>query len=100
MSKPKKRHNIPPARGLPSGWSTSDTEEIERRRTRAVNEAIRVEPQNREDEFFGIYRSHSGSGKSYRVEIRSLAEPINSCDCPDHQINGLGTCKHIEALLV
>ena len=100
MSKPKKRHNIPPARGLPSGWSTSDTDEIERRRTRAVNEAIRVEPQNREDEFFGIYRIHSGSGRSYRVEIRSLAEPINSCDCPDHRINGLGTCKHIEALLV
>ena len=37
--------------------------------------------------------------QTYRVEIRSLAEPINSCNCPDHRINGLGTCKHIEALV-
>lgn len=99
MSKPKKRRNHLPSHVLPPGWSTSDTDEIERRRTRGVNEAIRVEPQNPEDKFFGIYRIHSGSGRSYRVEIRSLSEPINSCDCPDHRINGLGTCKHIEALL-
>ena len=100
MSKPKKRRNNPSAHVLPPGWSTSDTDEIERRRMRGVNEAIRVEPQTADDEFFGIYRIKSGSGRSYRVEIRSLAEPINSCDCPDHRINGLGTCKHIEALLL
>ena len=52
-----------------------------------------------DDVFFGVYRTHSGSGQSYCVEIRSLAEPINSCNCPDHHINGLGTCKHIEATL-
>ena len=52
-----------------------------------------------DDVFFGVYRTHSGSGQSYGVEIRSLAEPINSCNCPDHRINGLGTCKHIEATL-
>jgi hypothetical protein len=52
-----------------------------------------------DDVFFGVYRAHSGSGQSYCVEIRSLAEPINSCNCPDHHINGLGTCKHIEATL-
>jgi hypothetical protein len=100
MSKPKKRRNHLPPRVLPPGWSTSDTDEIERRRMRGVNEAIRVEPQTPDDEFFGIYRIISDSGRKYRVEIRSLAEPINSCDCPDHRINGLGTCKHIEALLV
>jgi hypothetical protein len=41
----------------------------------------------------------SDTGQIYHIEIRSLAEPINSCDCPDHRINGLGTCKHIEATL-
>jgi hypothetical protein len=99
MSKPKKRRSNSPAGALPSGWSTSDADEIERRRLRGVNEAIRVESQTPDDEFFGFYRIQSGNGRNYRVEIRSLTEPINSCDCPDHRINGLGTCKHIEALL-
>jgi hypothetical protein len=80
MSKPKQRRNNSPARVMPPGWSTSDTDEIERRRMRGVNEAIRIESQTPNDEFFGIYRIHSSSGRHYRVEIRSLAEPINSCD--------------------
>jgi hypothetical protein len=24
---------------------------------------------------------------------------MNSCACPDYRVNGLGTCKHIEAVL-
>jgi len=99
MSRPKKSRNNPPPRALSSGWSTSDADEIERRRMRGVNEAIQVECQTPDDEFFGFYRVRSDTDRNYRVEIRSLAEPINSCDCPDHRINGLGTCKHIEALL-
>jgi len=66
---------------------------------RGVNETIRVESQTTDDEFFGLYRIYSDTGRYYCVEIRSLIEPINSCDCPDHRINGLGTCKHVEALL-
>jgi len=89
----------PPPRTLSLSWSTSDADEIERRRMRGVNETIHVESQTPDDEFFGLYRIHSGTGRYYCVEIRSLAEPINSCDCPDHRINGLGTCKHVEALL-
>jgi len=84
----------------PSGWSTSDADEIERRRLRGLNEALRIEPQTPDAGFFGSYRVHSGEGQRYRVEIRSLSEPINSCDCPDHRINGLGTCKHVEATLL
>jgi hypothetical protein len=99
MSKTKQRSNNAPKRARPSGWSTSDADEIERRRLRGINEAIRVEFQTQDSDFFGIYRTHSVGGQAYRVEIRSLAEPINSCDCPDHCVNGLGTCKHIEATL-
>jgi len=99
MPKTKKRKSTPQRRARPSGWSTSDADEIERRRLRGLNEAIRVESQTPDDVFFGVYRAHSGSGQAYRVEIRSLADPINSCDCPDHRTNGLGTCKHIEATL-
>jgi len=99
MSKTKKYRKNPQRRARPSGWSTSDADEIERRRLRGVNEAIRIESLTLDDVFFGVYRIHSGSGQAYCVEIRSLAEPINSCDCPDHRVNGLGTCKHIEATL-
>jgi ERCC4-related helicase len=99
MSKTKQRTKKSQKRAKPFGWSTSDADEIERRRLRGVNEAIRIESQTPDDEFYGCYSTHSGSGQAYSVEIRSLAEPINSCDCPDHRINGLGTCKHIEATL-
>lgn len=99
MSKTKKRPENPQKRAVVSGWSTSDADEIERRRLRGANEAIRIKARVQNSDFFGIYRTHSAAGQRYRVEIRSLAEPINSCDCPDHRINGLGTCKHIEATL-
>ncbi len=100
MPKTNKRRNKPATPSLPSGWSTSDVDEIERRRSRGVNETIRIEPQTPNDGFFGCYRNRSVSGRDYHVEIRSLSEPVNSCNCPDHRINGLGTCKHIEATLL
>ena len=99
MSKTKKCSNNAQRRARPTGWLTSDADEIERRRLRGVNETIRIELQTTDDAFFGIFQTHSDSGQAYRVEIRSLSEPINSCDCPDHRVNGLGTCKHIEATL-
>jgi ERCC4-related helicase len=100
MSKTKKQREKPQQRARPSGWSTSDADEIERRRLRGHNETLRIEPQSPDAGFFACYRVRSGDGQRYRVEIRSLSEPINSCDCPDHRINGLGTCKHIEATLL
>ena len=81
------------------GWLTSDEDEIERRRLRGRNEAIRIEALEPDQEFFGAFLARSDNRKSYHVEIRSLGEHSNSCDCPDHRINGLGTCKHIEATL-
>jgi len=99
MPKTKQARKRPHKRPQPTGWATSDADEIERRRVRGVNEAIRIEARTPEAGFFGGYRARSGGGQAYRVEIRSLSEPVNSCDCPDHRVNGLGTCKHIEAAL-
>jgi len=48
---------------------------------------------------FGTFRTGSEGGGAYEVEVRSLAERDNSCGCPDFQVNGLGTCKHVEAVL-
>jgi len=99
MPKKKKRMKNTHRRPRPTGWLTSDADEIERRRLRGASESFQIEPQAGGDEFFGVYRIRPDSGQTYHLEIRSLAEPINSCDCPDHRINGLGTCKHIEATL-
>lgn len=44
-------------------------------------------------------RSSTHWQRGYRVQIRSLNERINYCNCPDLASNQLGTCKHIEAVL-
>lgn len=99
MTRSRKRIRKSPNHTRFSGWSTSDADEIERRKLRGIDKAIRIQPLSQTDAFFGTFQARSNGGQTYRVEIRSLAEHINSCDCPDHRINGLGTCKHIEATL-
>ena len=99
MTTPKKRTRKTQKRPRFTGWSTSDADEIERRRLRGREEAIRIEPLDRADAFYGAFLAQSNGGHAYRVEIRSLTGHINSCDCPDHRVIGLGTCKHIEATL-
>jgi len=99
MPNTRKRKKYPHRQPGSTGWFTTDGDEIERRRLRGANESFRVEPQAQGHDFFDDYRIQSDNGQTYRVEIRSLFELINSCDCPDHRINGLGTCKHIEAVL-
>ena len=94
----KKRAGKQQSRPRFTGWLTSDADEIERRRQRGRNEAVRI-IQKPADAFFGAFEIRAEGGRNYHVEIRSLREHINTCDCPDHRINGLGTCKHIEATL-
>lgn len=83
------------------GWDTTDEDEIARRRLRAIQEQMTVKSLEPELEFFANYLVQSESGSAYRVEIRSLDENfrINSCECSDFDVNKLGTCKHIEAVL-
>lgn len=85
------------------GWLSSDEEEIERRQQRGLEETFRIESLEPEHTFFGTFRVFSSAGTTYSVEILSLNQALdqrhNLCDCPDHQVNGLGTCKHIEAVL-
>jgi superfamily II DNA or RNA helicase len=81
------------------GWRTTDQEEIERRRQRAATEPLTVEALEPDHRVFGTFRVGSETGGAYEVEIRSFSRRDNSCGCPDHQVNGLGTCKHVEAVL-
>jgi superfamily II DNA or RNA helicase len=87
------------SRSQSKGWLSTDEEEIERRRQRAASEPLGIEALEPEHPVFGTFRVSSEAGTSYEVEIRSLPERENSCGCPDHQVNGLGTCKHVEAVL-
>ncbi|MES1211236.1 MAG: SNF2-related protein, partial [Acidobacteriota bacterium] len=82
-----------------TGWLSTDEEEIERRRHRAAAEPFGIVALEPEHPVFGTFRVSSEAGTAYDVEIRSLAERLSSCGCPDHQVNGLGTCKHVEAVL-
>ena len=86
---------LPPA----DDWRTSDQDEINRRRLRAQEEAPAV--TNRDERFpiFSDFEVHSPSGVTYAVEVRDLRGRKFGCECVDFRVNGLGTCKHVEAVL-
>lgn len=83
----------------PLGWDTSDEHEIELRRWRGRTEITTVEAMEPGHPMFGTFRTWSESGTVYEVEIRALGGLENACGCIDHQVNGLGTCKHVEGVL-
>ncbi|MEJ7683672.1 MAG: DEAD/DEAH box helicase [Segetibacter sp.] len=47
---------------------------------------------------YNVYSHHSKN--SYKVAIRSADNSLNFCTCPDFKTNQLGTCKHVEAVLL
>ena len=83
-------------------WSTTDEEEVVRRRERAAAEAMKIAAVDVSGGF-GLYEvSHPAADRRtavYHVELRSLDDQVNTCDCPDFAKNGLGTCKHVERAL-
>src|SRR5882724_205065 len=81
-------------------WRTTDQDEINRRRARAQNEEFRITNTNSRHPIFSNFRVSSGSGLTYSVEVRDIRSQQFSCDCVDFRVNGLGTCKHVEAVLL
>ncbi|HEV8724060.1 MAG TPA: DEAD/DEAH box helicase [Candidatus Binatia bacterium] len=74
-------------------------EQIADRRLRARKEAFKIKPQSRT--MFGDYQVFSPASKRiYRVALRGAGLFDNYCACPDYAVNTLGTCKHIEAVLL
>lgn len=84
----------------PHDWRTTDQDEINKRRLRAQTESPRIRNLSPEHPVFSNFRVDSDSGMTYAVEIRSLQHERYACNCIDFRINGLGTCKHIEATLL
>lgn len=81
-------------------WNTSDAEEILRRKQRAETESFGIHNLDPAQPIFSNFCVDSHSGRAYSVEIRSLKERQFSCECVDFRSNLLGTCKHVEAVLL
>ena len=74
-------------------------QQIAERRERAVAAIAKV-LERPSGARYGDYSVKSASGKTYRVAMRGPGLFENYCSCPDFAVNTLGTCKHIEALLL
>ena len=83
-----------------SDWRTTDQDEINRRRIRAREEQPRIRNLHPQHTIFSNFEIRSRSGMTYFVEIRDLANRQFHSTTVDFQINGLGTCKHTEAVLL
>jgi hypothetical protein len=81
-------------------WRSTDADELTRRRLRAQEENFRVTNLNPRHPIFSNFRVQSASGMKYSVEIRSVRDRQFTCTCVDFRINGLGTCKHVESVLM
>ncbi len=84
----------------PHNWRTTDEDEINRRRARARTEDFHISNSDPRHPIFSNFRVRSGSGLTYSVEVRDVRQRQFACDCVDFRINGLGTCKHVEAVLL
>src|SRR5439155_6904069 len=96
MAKSSAEINLP----SPHDWRTTDTDEINRRRQRGRDEAFTVSNLDPRHPIFSNFRVASRSGLTYSVEIRDVRGRQFACDCVDFRINGLGACKHVEAVLL
>lgn len=88
--------SLPPAHD----WRTTDEDEVNRRRKRAREESFVIRNRDTRFPIFSNFSVGSGSGLTYAVEIREVAQRQFACTCQDFRKNGLGTCKHVEAVLL
>ncbi len=88
--------SLPPAHD----WRTTDEDEINRRRLRAREGSFVIRNSDTRFPVFSNFSVGSGSGLTYAVEIRDVAGRQFACACQDFRKNGLGTCKHVEAVLL
>ena len=91
------RRSLPPV----TDWNTTDEHEVNRRRLRAMEEPpLSIENLDPRNPVFSNFKVRSQSGAEYSVEIRDLKKRVFASDTVDFQINGLGTDKHVEAVLL
>jgi len=81
-------------------WRSTDEQEILRRQLRAREEPMRLRNLFPRQPVFSNFEVRSDSGMTYQVEVRDVKDRAFSCSCADFRKNGLGTCKHVEAVLI
>jgi hypothetical protein len=81
-------------------WRTTDADEVNKRRQRAREESFVITNTDARHPLFSNFRVKSASGLTYSVEIRGVGDQQSACDCVDFRTNGLGLCKHTEAVLL
>lgn len=86
---------LPPAHD----WRTTDEDEINKRRVRGRTESFVITNTDSRHPIFSNFRVKTKNGLTYAVEIRDPARKQVACECVDFRTNGLGTCKHVEAVL-
>lgn len=79
----------------PDGMTIEEWQ-IALRRENAREAGFKVEHLD-ENRIWGDYLVSSSSGR-YRTAFRGVYSERNFCSCLDFRTNGLGTCKHIEAV--
>ena len=70
--------------------------EREMRSYRGCNEQFALVPAD--GRIDGAWRVEGGSGAAYMVDVVDGSGTNDCCGCPDFLTNGLGTCKHLEAV--
>lgn len=81
-------------------WRTTDAQEISRRQVRALENPPSLRPVTKHDKIHATFESSSrDSDRTYTVEIIDLSSGLFFSTSPDFATNGLGTCKHTEAVL-
>jgi DEAD/DEAH box helicase domain-containing protein len=75
------------------------TEEIEKRRQRARTESFSISVAAGMNQEARKFLVRGTSGRDYKVVI-DFQSSLKSCECHDFLNAALGTCKHIEAVLI
>lgn len=83
-------------RVCPEGMSVEEWQ-IALRREQAIESEFSVEHLD-DNRIWGDYLVHSAQGGRYKVAFRGVCSERNYCSCLDFRTNGLGTCKHLEAV--
>lgn len=95
-SKKRPENELPPAQD----WRSTDEQEILKRQVRAREEPMAIRNVHPRQPVFSNFAVKSDSGMNYSVEVRDIGSRNHSCTCADFRKNGLGTCKHVEAVLL
>ncbi len=75
-------------------------EQLTLRRERAQKENFLIKNVGKETVYSEFNVVNPATGGDYRVAVRGFSPGDNYCSCPDFRKNTIGSCKHIEAVLM